>query len=140
MNALETRCAALARPDGTVALIGGEPGATEELVTAFVSRGYVLVASETAALEPEFVELDGREAHLLVVPLVDSDATQPELRRLTGGEAAYVVGSQVTALAEVRGGGLAALARLARRVAAYEVRYADPADGAREVARLWSTG
>jgi hypothetical protein len=139
VSALVTRADGLARSDGTVLLVIGDPGSTEPLTAVLRARGYVGVASGTAELDPGTLEIDGGEVRLLVAPFLDPEASDPRLRKLSGAEAAFAVGSRSTRLNEVHGGALPALARLARRVAAYEVRYADATVAAREVVRLWST-
>ena len=55
------------------------------------------------------------------------------------GEAAYLVGTQSSRLRDVAGGPLPALARLARRVTAYRLRYSDSAVASEKVLGLWPT-
>ena len=59
------------------------------------------------------------------------------MEALSGSQAAYLVGCRSTQLGDVTGGPLPALARLARRVPAYRLRYDDEAGAAAEVLRLW---
>ena len=146
-GALMPRAAALARPDGSVTLVCGDPSPTAELVEGLVERGHVLLADETTLLDPETLEVqpvtetsvpaEPLEVRLLVVPHPDVDTKGVVTTRLPGGEAAHLVGSRCVRLDEVSGGPLHALARLARRVPAYHIQYADHRLVAPEVVRLW---
>jgi hypothetical protein len=158
------RAAAVAGSDGSTALLCADPGAGVTTLTAeLVRRGRAYLTDETALLDPATLEvapfreplsLDGRlvvastlstipvpgeplEVRLLVRPSYDARAGGVHTTRLSEGEAAYLVGSGCARLDEVSGGALPALARLARRVPAYEVRYADHRRAAEEVTRLW---
>ncbi len=79
------------------------------------------------------------EPRLLVFPQYDPDAAGTHVAAVAAGEAAYLVGSRSSRLGDVTGGALPVLARLARRVPAYQLRYADADVAAEEVLRLWST-
>ena len=72
-------------------------------------------------------------------PAADAARSRTSRRRLGGSEAAYLVGSRSARLGDVTGGPLPVLARLARRVPAYRLRYDDEAGAAEEVLRLWPT-
>src|SRR5215218_9662355 len=56
---LMPRAAAVARPDGAVALLGGEPGSSSltDLVTALVQRGCTSLSERTSVLEPDTLEV-----------------------------------------------------------------------------------
>jgi hypothetical protein len=151
-GALMPRAAALARPDGSVLLVCGEAGSrTSALVAALVESGHIPVADETTVLDPETLEVqlpaqtatetavpsEPLELRLVVVPELERSADGVRTTRMPGSEAAYLIGSRCALLGEVSGGPLPALARLARRVPAYHVRYADHRLVAEEVLRLW---
>lgn len=137
MSALVTTATAVAAPGGSVALVCGDD--VDDVAAALVRRGWQVVAAGTAEVDPDTVEVAGSEVRLVVVLQPDPDTRRADARRLSGGEAAYAVGSRSTALADTRGGALPALARLARRAPAWELRYADAELAAREVVRLWPT-
>ncbi len=77
------------------------------------------------------------DPRLLVFPTYDAEVAGAVVEEVTPGEAAYLVGTQSSRLRDVVGGPLPALARLARRVAAYRLRYSDSAEASEEVLRLW---
>lgn len=185
-GALLPRAAAVARPDGSVALVSGAPRAgTSTLVAtlaALTDPGVAYLADETTVLDPGTLEVrplreplvlhpgspmrldawrppgamddddwlveattfaatavpdEPLEVRLLVMPQYDAETAGVRTIRMSGGEAAHLLGSRCTRLAEVEGGPLPALARLARRVPAYHLRYADHRLAAEEVTRLW---
>ena len=148
-GALMPRAAALAGPDGSVLLVCGESESDESaLVAALVDRGHTLLAEETTVLDPETLEVrlpaseppepnEPLEVRLLVALHHDADSQGVRTTHLPGGEAAHLVGSRCVLLEQVEGGPLPALARLARRVPVYRVRYADERLAAEEVIGLW---
>ena len=177
--------AAVARADGSVALLCGEAGAgTSTLAAALLRRGCAYLTDRTAVLDPETLEVlpvrrpisltgGARSRHvtarpswagpedawlvpagalaqvalptgpleprLLVFPRYDAHAAGTHVAKVAAGEAAYLVGSRSSRLGDVTGGALPVLARLARRVPAYQLHYDDAERAAEEVLRLWST-
>ena len=177
--------AAVARTDGSAALLCGEAGAgTSTLAAALLRRGCAYLTDRTAVLDPETLEVlpvrrpisltgDARSRHatarppwagpddawlvpagalaqvalptgpleprLLVFPRYDANAAGTHVVRVAAAEAAYLVGGRSSRLADVTGGALPVLARLARRVPAYRLHYDDAERAAEEVLRLWST-
>jgi hypothetical protein len=144
--------AAVARSDGSVVLLADEPGSSTStaLATALSGRGTVLLADRTSVLDPDTLEVlpehgpddvhgDPFEVRLLIFPEHTTDAAGTHVQVLSGSEAAYLVGARSAGLGDVTGGPLPALARLARRVPAYRLRYDDVARAAEEVLRLWPT-
>ena len=85
------------------------------------------VAVPTSPLDPR----------LLVFPTYDPEAPAAVVEEVSPGEAAYLVGTQSSRLRDVAGGPLPALARLARRVTAYRLRYSDSAVASEKVLGLW---
>ena len=77
------------------------------------------------------------DPRLLVFPTYDGEAPAAMVEGVSPGEAAYLVGTQSSRLRDVEGGPLPALARLARRVTAYRLRYSDSAAASEEVLRRW---
>lgn len=83
-------------------------------------------------------------APLPAVPLLPRVLIFPEyaadvplrVERLTPGEAAFTLGGNCSRLRSVRGGPLAALARLVGHAAAYRIVHSDAADAAQEVRAL----
>ena len=73
---------------------------------------------------------------LVVLPTFVAGAPV-QTERLGQAEAAYLLGGNSVRLAQVRGGGLAALARLARRAPAYRVVHGDVRAAADAVMALW---
>jgi hypothetical protein len=144
--------AAVARSDGSVVLLADEPGSSTStaLATALLGRGTILLAEGTSVLDPDTLEVlpehgpddvlgDPLEVRLLIFPEHTTDAAGTHVQVLSGSEAAYLVGARSAGLDDVTGGPLPALARLARRVPAYRLRYDDVARAAEEVLRLWPT-
>ena len=76
---------------------------------------------------PDDVLGDPLEARLLIFPEHTPDVAGTHVEALSGSEAAYLVGTRSAGLGDVTGGPLPALARLARRVPAYRLRYDDEA-------------
>jgi hypothetical protein len=147
-----SHAAAVARSDGSVVLLCDEPGSSTSmaLATALLARGTVLLAEGTSVLDPDTLEVlpehrpddvlgDPPEARLLIFPEHTADVAGTHVQALSGSEAAYLVGARSAGLGDVTGGPLPALARLARRVPAYRLRYDDEAGAAEEVLRLWPT-
>jgi hypothetical protein len=134
VSALVIEGTALAGPDGTAALVCGDPTSTEAVSAALVTRG-CRVLENGATVDPETLELSDAEVVLLVVltPQADGTAARP----MSPGEAAYAVGSRAAGLAEVDGGPLPTLARFGRRVRGFALSAVDPDAAAREVLRLW---
>ena len=174
---------AVARPDGSVALLCGGSGAGKSTLTAaLMQRGCAYLTDETAVLDPESltvlpfrkplslksgaqalypevrpvwagpddvwlvpstafadvpVPAGPLEARVLVFPQYDGDARSVTVREVPPAEAAYLVGAQSSRLRDVTGGPLPALARLARRVPAFQVIYPDAGRAAEEVLQLW---
>lgn len=157
---LMPRAAAVARSDGSVALLCGEPDAST-LAAALLRRGCASLSDGTTVLDADTLEVlpvplpislepagalstidvpaEPLEPRLLVFAEHIPDATGTHLDVVSGGQAAYLVGSRSARLGDVTGGALPVLARLARRVPAYRLRYADVAGAAEEVLRLWPT-
>ena len=159
---LTARATAVARSDGSVALLCGEPGAgTSTLAAALVERGCTSLSDGTTLLDPDTLDVlpipgpvslvpadelstidpssEPLESRLLVFVEHDPHATGTSVEVVPGGEAAYLMGSRSAELDDVTGGALPVLARLARRVPAYRLQYDDAARGAEEVLRLWPT-
>ena len=136
MTALVTDAAGLVGPDGSVALLYGEPAPAGAVAEALATRGCRPLGSGSAEVDPETLEVSGAEVRLLVVLRPEPDGGA--VRALTGGQSAYAVGSRSTRLSEVDGGPLPVLARVARRVHGFELTHADPDVAAREVLRLWA--
>jgi hypothetical protein len=144
--------AALARREGCVLLICDEPGPSSStaLATALVQEGAVLLSDRTSVLDPDTLEVlpgprtvgvpdEPLETRLLIFPEHDPQSAGTHVEALSGSEAAYLLGSRSAGLGDVTGGPLPILARLARRVPAYRLRYNDDALAAEEVRRLWPT-
>jgi len=142
--------AALARSDGSVVLLCEEPGSIASAALATALRdSAVLLADRTSSLEPDTLEVlsasrpagvpdEPLETRLLIFLEHAPDAAGTHVEALSGSQAAYLVGCRSTQLGDVTGGPLPALARLARRVPAYRLRYDDDEAGAAaEVLRLW---
>ena len=149
---LMPHAAAVARSDGSVVLLCDEPGSSTStaLATALSGRGTVLLAEGTSVLDPDTLEVlpehgpddvlgNPLEARLLIFPEHNPDVAGTHVEALSGSEAAYLVGTRSAGLGDVTGGPLPTLARLARRVPAYRLRYDDDARAAEEVLRLWPT-
>jgi hypothetical protein len=159
---LMPRAAAVARSDGSVALLSGEAGTdTTALAGALVRRGCASLSDGTTVVDPDTLEVlpvprpvsrqpaaapstieipdEPLETRLLVFVEHAPHATGLHVEVVPGGEAAYLLGSRSARLGDVAGGALPALARLARRVPAYRLRYDDAARAAQEVLRLWPT-
>ena len=152
---LMPHAAAVARSDGSVVLLCDEPGSSTStaLATALSGRGTVLLAEGTSVLDPDTLEvlpehgpddvlsdpLEVRPQRLLIFPEHTPDVVGMHVEALSGSEAAYLVGTRSAGLGDVTGGPLPVLARLARRVPAYRMRYDDDARAAEEVLRLWPT-
>ena len=159
---LMPRAAAVARSDGSVALLCGEPGTgASALAAALLRRGCASLSDGTTVLDPDTLEVlpvprpislepagalstievpaEPLETRLLVFVEHAPHATGTHVEVVPGGEAAYLVGSRSARLGDVTGGALPVLARLARRVPAYRLRYDDAARAAEEVLRLWPT-
>ena len=136
MSALVTDATALAGPDGTAALVCGDPTSAEAVSAALVSRGCRVLDNGSTVVDPETLEVSGAEVVLLLVLTQQPGGTA--VRPISAGEAAYAVGSRATRLSEVDGGPLPALARVGRRVRGFALSYADPDAAAREVLRLWA--
>jgi hypothetical protein len=135
VSALVTEGTALAGPDGTAALVCGDPASTEAVSAALMTRG-CRVLENGPTLDPGSLEVSGAEVVLLVVLTPQPDGTA--VRPMSAGEAAYAVGSRATGLSEVDGGPLPALARFGRRVRGFALSSADPDAAAREGLRLWA--
>jgi hypothetical protein len=73
----------------------------------------------------------------LVVFPTHTPGSTTQVQRLSEAEAAYALGSNTVRLWWVRGGGLQALARMARRVPAYRLVYDDVREAADRVEELW---
>jgi hypothetical protein len=143
--------AALVRPDGSVVLLCDQPGSGASAAVARALRERaVLLADRTSSIDPDTLEVlaasrpagvpdEPLETRLLVFLEHDPDAAVTHVEALSGSQAAYLVGCRSAQLGDVTGGPLPALARLARRVPAYRLRYEDAARAAREVLRLWPT-
>jgi hypothetical protein len=155
---LMPRAAAVARSDGSVALLSGEAGTdTTALAGALVRRGCASLSDGTTVVDPDTLEVlpvsrqpaaapstieipdEPLETRLLVFVEHAPHATGLHVEAVPGGEAAYLLGSRSARLGDVTGGALPALARVARRVPAYRLRYDDAARAAQEVLRLWPT-
>ena len=122
-------CASLS--DGTTVL---DPDTLEVLpVPRPISR------QPAAALSTIEIPDEPLETRLLVFVEHAPHASGLHVEVVPGGEAAYLLGSRSARLGDVTGGALPALARLARRVPAYRLRYDDAARAAEEVLRLWPT-
>jgi hypothetical protein len=158
---LMPRAGAVARSDGSVALLCGEPGTdASALAAALLGRGCVSLSDGTTVLDPDTLEVlpvprpislepagalstievpaEPLETRLLVF-VEHAPATGTHVEVVPGGEAAYLLGNRSARLGDVTGGALPVLARLARRVPAYRLRYDDAARAAEEVLRLWPT-
>lgn len=159
---LMPRAAALARSDGSVALLCGEAGTDATAVAAaLLRRGCASLSDGTTVLDPDTLEVvpvprpislqpagalstieipaEPLETRLLVFAEHSPHAAGVHVELVPGGEAAYLLGSRSARLDDVTGGALPVLARLARRVPAYRLRYDDAARAAEEVLRLWPT-
>ncbi len=182
---LMPHAAAMARSDGSVALLCGASGSGKStLAGELLRRGCAYLTDETSVLDPDTLEVqpfpkplsfkvgshavfadvqpawatdddvwlvpsaDIRdvavptsplEPRLLVFPTYDREAPAAVVEEVSPGEAAYLVGTQSSRLRDVAGGPLPALARLARRVTAYRLRYSDSAVASEKVLGLWPT-
>jgi hypothetical protein len=134
VSALLIEGTALAGPDGTAALVCGDPASTEAVSAALMTRGCRVLETGTT-VDPETLEVSGAEVVLLLVLTQQPDGTV--VRAMSAGEAAYAVGSRAARLSDVDGGPLPALARVGRRVRGFALSCADPDAAAREVLLLW---
>ena len=66
-----------------------------------------------------------------------SATTDVEVQELSASETAYLLGTSASHLESVRGGPLPALARLARRVPGYRIRFDDPWEAVAVLEDLW---
>jgi hypothetical protein len=184
-GSLMPHAAAVARPDGSVALLCGASGSGKStLAGELLRRGCAYLTDETSVLDPDTLEVQPfpkplsfkvgshgvfadvhpawaadddvwlvpsgdiaevsvptspLEPRLLVFPTYNPLVDGAQMEEVSPGEAAYLVGTQSSRLRDVVGGPLPALARLARRVRAYRLRYSDSADASEGVLALWPT-
>jgi len=87
-------------------------------------------------LGPTTLPTEPLRPQLLVFPTFSTEA-EPSVRRLSLGEAAFFMGRDSSRLRLVRGGPLAILSRVARRVPAYRVIHRDHRSAADTVRGLW---
>ncbi len=128
---------AVADSDGQVALLVGEPGELGQLPEALVERGWTMVAEGMTVLDAEHLEVRATgseptqpfEVRWLVVPTYDEGSA--------GVVATQLSYTEVAAVGEDAGWAAAVRARLARRVTAHRLRYAEVDHAVEELDRVW---